>query len=144
VLAVLTLQGTGEHVLVRRVEGNLLSPVLLLPDDEVLCRNVGSFNLRFYDGTLWWDSWDAVIESNELPVAVEVTLELEPADGSAKDWRRFVRVIPLSCAGQGTADDEADPSAAGTPGSETAGPPGSANTAPGGGSSPTPGGGVRR
>ena len=129
-LAVLTLRDSGQRVLVRRVQGNLLSPVLLDPDDEVLCRNVGSFNLRFIDGTLWWDSWDSALESDEVPVAVEVTLELEPPDASATagpsakagsstaPWPRFVRVIQLSCAGQGAPDEESTASSDST-GSQT-------------------------
>ena len=142
VLAVLKMQGTGEHVLVRRIYGNQLSPVLVDPDDEVLCRNVGSFNLRFFDGFLWWDTWDAALEGNEVPTAVEVTLELEPTSGGTDaPWPRFVRVIQLSCANQGLADEEgsdttsdtgSDPSQSGgnqTGGNQTGGQPG--NSGPG-------------
>ena len=107
-LAVVTLQGTGERVLARRVLGNLLSPVVVDPDDEILCRGVASFNLRYYDGTQWWTTWDSTTENDSLPVAVEVTIELEPAARRANDpdarWPRLTRVVQIPCTG------EADPS----------------------------------
>jgi type II secretory pathway pseudopilin PulG len=145
VVAVMKLEGTGEHVLVRRVYGNLLSPVVLDPDDEILCRNVGSFNLRFFDGTLWWDSWDASLDGDEVPVAVEVTLELEPtgdaasrsgASAAAATWPRFVRVIQLSCAGQGTAEEESDTGSSESSGSGDTNQPGGPN-GPGGPGGPS-------
>jgi type II secretion system protein J len=143
VVAVMKLEGTGEHVLVRRVYGNLLSPVLVDPDDEILCRHVGSFNLRFFDGTLWWDSWDASLEEDEVPVAVEVTLELEPTGDAASrsgaapaTWPRFVRVIQLSCAGQGTAEEESDTGSGESSGSGETNQPGGPN-GPGGPGGPS-------
>jgi len=65
-------------VLVRRVTTNLLGPTVGEPDEEVLCRGVSTFALRYFDGLDWLDNWDSATQDNRLPAAVEVTLELEP------------------------------------------------------------------
>lgn len=96
-LTVTQQPGSSDHVLVRRVIRNLLSQMAVTPDEEVLCRGVGGFNLRYFDGTNWQDSWDSTQE-NTLPAAVEVTLQLDRPAG-APDARplQFVRVFPISC-----------------------------------------------
>jgi len=68
--------GTG-LALVRRVSTNLLGPTVGEPDQQVLCRGVYAFALRYFDGLDWLDSWDSTTQDNQLPAAVEVTLELE-------------------------------------------------------------------
>jgi prepilin-type N-terminal cleavage/methylation domain-containing protein len=89
-------------VLYRKVLSNLTAPQQqqIQPDQEVLCRNVRSFNLRYYDGSTWQDTWDSTQTSpaNELPVAVEVTLEIDPpADDPKALPRRYLRIIPIPC-----------------------------------------------
>lgn len=97
----------NDHILVRRITANLLAPQQVQPDDEVICRGVSAFNVRYYDGGDWQDSWDAINENTdssgnpELPAAVEVTLELENrnADGSVDTTlppRRYVRIFQIS------------------------------------------------
>jgi prepilin-type N-terminal cleavage/methylation domain-containing protein len=96
----------GDGVLVRRVLSNLTAPQQqsVDPDVEVLCRHVQTFNLRYYDGQTWQDSWDSTQSdlstglSNELPVAIEVTLELAPpADDPLALPKRYVRIYPVVC-----------------------------------------------
>jgi type II secretory pathway pseudopilin PulG len=99
-LVVLTPDGSNDRVLVRRVVSNLLAPsaVALNPDDEVLCRGVAGFNLRYFDGSTWQDNWDSTQQSSELPVAVEATLALQrPDPAGMMRTLRYVRVFPLSC-----------------------------------------------
>jgi prepilin-type N-terminal cleavage/methylation domain-containing protein len=89
-------------VLYRKVLSNLTAPQQqqIQPDQEVLCRNVRSFNLRYYDGSTWQDTWDSTQTSpaNELPVAVEVTLEIDPpADDPQSVLRKYLRIIPIPC-----------------------------------------------
>ena len=98
-LTILVPPGTGDHVLVRRVTRNLLAPQAVVPDDEVICRHVASFNLRYYDGTDWQDSWDSTRQTNELPVAVEVTLELDPPADAPRNQpgKKFIRYFPVVC-----------------------------------------------
>jgi hypothetical protein len=90
---------TDQHLLVRRVTRNLLAIQVPEPDEEVICRGVGGFNLRYYDGSEWVDSWDSTTATIPLPLAVEVTLQLDrkTPDGQAKVYK-YTRVYPLSCA----------------------------------------------
>lgn len=132
-LIVVTLENTGERCLARRVTSNLLPPegVEMLPDDEILVRNVTSLQFRYYDGLLWQDEWDSSLNYDALPAAVEVTLELGPTEAriNAGDLRplRISRVIQFPCTGEG--DLEREPTVDDTTGA------GGANTggAPGGG-----------
>ena len=99
-LVVLTPDGSNDRVLVRRVISNLLSPssIALNPDDEVLCRGVIGFNLRYYDGSSWLDNWDSTQQSGELPAAVEVTIGLQrPDPAGTMRTLRYARVFALPC-----------------------------------------------
>lgn len=99
----------GRQVLLRRTIENLLAPVEPVPTDEILCRGVRAFNLRYFDGFQWLETWDSTLQEDQLPVAVEVTLELEPTAGqpalveplpdasAAAGGIRFTRVFLLSC-----------------------------------------------
>lgn len=91
----------SDQVLVRRVWRNIapLAQNLVNPDEEVICRGVRNFALRYFDGTNWLDNWDPTQTNNALPAAVEVTLELNrPApDGQVRTIRNVtVFAIPSS------------------------------------------------
>jgi prepilin-type N-terminal cleavage/methylation domain-containing protein len=64
------------YKLVRRVSTNLLSPKVIDPNEQVLCRNVVSLNLRYFDGTGWVDEWDSTEDANSLPLAVEIDIQV--------------------------------------------------------------------
>jgi hypothetical protein len=70
------------YKLVRKVTTNLLSPKIVDPNEQVLCRNVVSLNLRYFDGTSWIDEWDSVEDANSLPYAVEIDIEVVDATRS--------------------------------------------------------------
>jgi hypothetical protein len=88
--------GTSDHALVRRVTRNLLSQVDATPDEEILCRHVGGFNLRYFDGSAWQDSWDSTAKTNAVPTAVEVTLTLEETDLTPSITYTRVFAVPCS------------------------------------------------
>jgi len=69
---------SGTMDLVRRVTTNLLAQATVEPKEEMLCRGLTSFTLRYYDGTAWAAEWDST-KTNALPTAVEVTLGLGDA-----------------------------------------------------------------
>ncbi len=99
-------QANGTRVLVRRVTSNLLSPnPQLLPDDEIICRAVRSFDIMYYDGTEWWQSWDSSLEQESLPIAVQVTLQLEPF-GTSSVGPKISRIISLPCVGEADPTDK--------------------------------------
>lgn len=66
------------YKLVRRVTSNLLSPKVVDPNEQVLCRDVLSLNLRYYDGATytWVDDWDSLEDANSLPLAMEIDIEV--------------------------------------------------------------------
>ena len=66
------------YTLVRNVTDNILTEDEQEPVEEVLCRNVRSLNFRYYDGLRWYEEWDSTEQLDALPMAVEVTLEMEP------------------------------------------------------------------
>lgn len=75
----------NQQVLVRRVTRNLLAPVVPEPEEEILCRGVRSFVVRYLDlqNNGWTDVWDTTQDGGPLPFAVEVTLELDRPTGNA-------------------------------------------------------------
>jgi hypothetical protein len=87
------------NALVRRVTANLLSPSTPTYYDEVVCRGVRSFNLRYFDGSAWQESWDSTLQDNNAPTAVEVTLELLRGDAEQPRVVRFTRVFLVSTSG---------------------------------------------
>ncbi len=101
---------THTGTLVRRITRNLLAPTPVEPVEEVLCRNVHDFTLRCFDSQTWTDTWDSTAQNNTLPVAVEVTLELEPANALEKHGKRLTRVFQLPCGEPNL--DETDPAGA--------------------------------
>ncbi len=98
---VTTLSDGTPNVLVRGITNNLLSQVTTDPDEEVLCRNVKSFTLRYWDASsqTWQDEWDSTQLSNAMPTAVEVTLQLQWPDKDNGEPRtyRTSRIYSLSC-----------------------------------------------
>lgn len=91
--------------LVRRVSANLLMTKVEEPAKEVLCRDVRSLSLRYFDGMEWQDSWDSGLRGNELPRAVEVTLELTADRPEYADvggyWVSRVFLVPCSSVATG-------------------------------------------
>ena len=69
--------GWQEPVLVRRRTTNLLSPKTVEGKSEVICRGVKSFNLQYYDGYEWLDTWDSTTREDMLPAAVAIRLTLK-------------------------------------------------------------------
>jgi prepilin-type N-terminal cleavage/methylation domain-containing protein len=118
-LGVTVLPGTGEYALVRRVKSNLLAQLEEgQVQEEVLCRRVVSFGLRYFDGVSWRDSWDSTQEDDRLPQAMEVSLELQRPESTPENPQPTVRqsrVIRLPCATAlppeetGTGEGEAAP-----------------------------------
>jgi len=85
---------TKETVLVRRVTTNILAPLAPQPRQEIIARGVRSFSVRYFDGTSWQNSWDTTTLGSFLPVAVEVTIELQGAPGETPQTISQVILIP--------------------------------------------------
>lgn len=87
-------------VLVRRVTRNLLPQVEPRVEEEVICRDVRSFSVKYFDGLAWQENWDSTTLGDVLPMAVAVTLEVNDPTATTPESavRRMTRVFPLSCA----------------------------------------------
>ncbi len=96
---------TASPALVRRVTRNLLPASEPQAEEEILCRNVRSFSLRYYDGIAWMEDWDSTTLDDTLPLAVSITIELGGPDAQSPG-KRVTRVVPLPCATP-AADDNA-------------------------------------
>ena len=89
--------GSTQRCLVRKCSRNLLSELTVTPDEEILCRGVQGFTMRYFDGSNWDTSWDSTAEDNTLPAAVEVTMTLDRGTPREPRPMTFVRVFPMAC-----------------------------------------------
>ncbi|MCX5643160.1 MAG: prepilin-type N-terminal cleavage/methylation domain-containing protein [Phycisphaerae bacterium] len=114
----------GTYLLLRQVTTNLLAPNQLVANEQVLCRNVVSLNLRYYDGSDWLDEWDSTADSNSLPLAMEVDIEIARHDKRTKEIqkRRLVQSFAIPCkTATTTSDTTSGTSTSGTTTSKTGG-----------------------
>jgi type II secretion system protein J len=89
--------GTG--ALVRRVQRNLLAMQESPPEYEVLCRNVAAFEVTYFDGTTWAESWDSTAMTDTLPLAVQMTVQLAPDPNRPNvPGYHLTRTFALPCA----------------------------------------------
>ena len=88
------------QILVRQVTRNLLARTQEQPEEEILCRQVRSFSLRYFDGANWLEEWDSTAIGDVLPMAVLVQIELEDGNtpSTEKSTNRAMRIVPLACA----------------------------------------------
>jgi len=89
----------GTYLLLRDVTTDLLAPKEMEPEEQVLCRDVASLNFRYFDGSNWLDEWDSTADSNSLPLAVEIDLEIAHRDKHSPELqkRRLVQSFALPC-----------------------------------------------
>jgi len=100
----------GTYQLVRRVTTNLLPPRDVEPDEQILCRNVVSLNLRYYDGDDWVDDWDSTADANSLPLAVEIDIQIAHNGKHNRDQepekRRLIQSFAIVCETPAQAEGE--------------------------------------
>ena len=99
-LSVETIEGENEPVLMRRITTNLLASSGIVVREQVLCRRVKLFNVSYYDGSVWQDTWESSGQDNLVPLAAEVTLEFFPEKKQsieAPQSYRISRVFRIPC-----------------------------------------------
>jgi len=98
--ALVLSEDATDNTLVRRVTENLLAPETPEPTEEILSRNVTSLNFRYFDGTVWTDTWDSGAVDNILPAVVEAIIALRPeaSDKGESETYKLTRVLMLPCA----------------------------------------------
>ena len=100
----------GTYQLVRCVTMNLLPLKDVEPDEQILCRNVVSLNLRYYDGDGWIDDWDSTADANSLPLAVEIDIQIAHNGKHNRDQepekRRLIQSFAIMCETPAEAESE--------------------------------------
>ncbi|MCP5521828.1 MAG: type II secretion system protein GspJ [Verrucomicrobiales bacterium] len=128
--------------LVRAVSRNLLSEDTDEDTDYTpLLRDVESFELSFYDGSSWADSWDSTLMDDTAPTAVHLLVTF--VDDPWREWRippieilAPWTVVPRTTTDESTETGEAGGDDQGDGGGDNTQPPGG-----GGGGNQPPGGG---
>jgi len=109
-----TASDRKNYRLVRKVSTNLLSPRTIDPDEQVLCRNVRSLNLRYYDGEEWLDEWDSTADANSLPLAMEIDIQVlhnGTHGNETPQTRRLIQSFSIPCGGDQPGQSESDSTA---------------------------------
>lgn len=92
----------GYYMLVRAASRNPLVTTEQPGTQRVLARRIVSMDLRYYDGSSWFDAWDSAQREDELPLAVELVLVVQPPrrnpdnasnDDELEDDRQTVAVL---------------------------------------------------
>ncbi len=109
--------------LVRKVTTNLLSPRTIEPQEQVLCRNVSSLNLRYYKNEEGWlDEWDSTADANSLPLAMEIDIQVShngTNGAEAAKTRRLIQSFPIPCGGAQQGQSESDSTGTASSGGQT-------------------------
>ena len=108
------------YKLVRRITTNLLSPRAIDPEEQVLCRNVMSLNLRYFDGDNWLDEWDSTSDANSLPLAMEIDIQVlynTTSSNKESQIRRLSQSFTLPCGGAAQEESQSENGSSGMGGS---------------------------
>lgn len=103
-----TDEATDQPTLFRLTTRNANAPVLREPQREVLCLGAAQFNLRYFDGADWVDSWDSQSYDGALPRAIEITLALTNGEASSDDEKQPVMttVVAIPTGGELTVEGQ--------------------------------------
>ena len=113
------------YKLMRIITTNLLSSKTADSEEQVLCRNVQSLNLRYYDEEDGWvDAWDSTEDANSLPLAIEIDIQVIH-NGNATSQkvseepqaRRLMQSFLIPCGGM--KEESEEETATGTSGGQT-------------------------
>lgn len=89
--------------LVRKVTTNLLSPKTVEPEEHVLCRDVKSLNIQYYDEEDGWlDEWDSTADANNLPLAMKIDIQVlhkGTNNDAESQTRRLIQCFSIPCGG---------------------------------------------
>ncbi|MBN1866104.1 type II secretion system protein GspJ [Candidatus Sumerlaeota bacterium] len=83
--------------LVREVSRNLLASVEEEPESERILEGVDSFEIAYFDGTSWLDSWDSTTRENETPDAIRMRIGLATGGLKAGEETSGRQTLDLIC-----------------------------------------------
>ena len=92
-------------VIKRFTNKNILSPTAVDPEEEVIGRNIAGFDVQYYDGTTWLETWDSSEQDGTLPWGVQITISILDENRSRYSknddpYRYFSRIFMLPSANQ--------------------------------------------
>jgi hypothetical protein len=94
--ACVTDPSSRETTLVRRLTTNLLAPTLPAPTEETICTGVRSVTMTYFDGAAWQTDWDSTTVADAMPLAVQVTLQLNiPGASPHEPSYTMTRILPI-------------------------------------------------
>lgn len=73
-------QSANTMDLVRAITRNFLTTTIEPPVEQRLATGITGFQLTFFDGEVWQQTWDSEIQDPVLPKAVQVYLEFAPTN----------------------------------------------------------------
>ena len=82
--------------LIRTVTRNLLPALQDEPEDQWLMSGVEDVLISYYDGTQWIETWDSTTETNKLPQAVKVELQLAENESGRVTQQPIQLLVPLA------------------------------------------------
>ncbi|MHB1155589.1 MAG: type II secretion system protein GspJ [Phycisphaerales bacterium] len=95
-MAIFLRDQQNHNQLIRQVVRNLYTSVTQDPDETLLSTDVLALTFRYYDGSDWQTEWDSTQRNNQLPAAVEITIELaRPTSTDPNARYRMTRIMPL-------------------------------------------------
>jgi prepilin-type N-terminal cleavage/methylation domain-containing protein len=108
---------TEGYRLVRKVTTNLLSPKTVEPEEHVLCRDVKSLNLQYYDEEDGWlDEWDSTADANSLPLAMKIDIQVlhkGTNNDAESQTRQLTQCFSIPCGGSQPESQTSSTTAAG-------------------------------
>jgi type II secretion system protein J len=81
--------------LVRTVNRNLLATATQATDIQRLAGNIDSFDVSYFDGTQWRDTWDTTAGDTGLPRAVRVSVQVASSDGRSRGITQPLQLLVL-------------------------------------------------
>ena len=85
----------GGRDLIRAVTRNLLPPTTTDSDKQWLLGNVRTLTFTYFNGSTWADTWDSTTQTNNLPRAIKVQLNLAAPDATRAVPPPIELVVPL-------------------------------------------------
>ena len=109
-IALTKRDGYANPMLVKRTTTNLLATQTVEPTEQVLCRDVQSMSIYFYDGSDWYETWDGSTTESPLPLLIEINLKRmsnspddQKAQAQAVSLKRYYRIISTTAKSDGNA-----------------------------------------
>ena len=104
-------KSSGTLDLVRAVTRNFLITTVDLPIEQRLASGITGFQLSFFDGEIWQNTWDSEVQDPVLPKAVQIYLEFAPTNQTQQlppSLTQMVAILAEPRMSEASEDEEGD------------------------------------